>query len=125
MRVALAEQIAATTAQREQLTQQMPMHQKAADRGDHHRQPEHAGQQQSPGIRHVQVHMQIDEEVGEPVAAITGVHLFGIACTAILDLQGMRIDRSEEHTSELQSLMRISYAVFCLQKKNTNIKYTN
>src|SRR3546814_1961811 len=30
------------------------------------------------------------------------------------------IDRSEEHTSELQSLMRISYAVFCLQKKNTD-----
>src|SRR3546814_8972170 len=29
-------------------------------------------------------------------------------------------DRSEEHTSELQSLMRISYAVFCLTKKNTN-----
>src|SRR3546814_6289373 len=29
-------------------------------------------------------------------------------------------NRSEEHTSELQSLMRISYAVFCLQKKNTN-----
>src|SRR3546814_8251265 len=29
------------------------------------------------------------------------------------------IDRSEEHTSELQSLMRISYAVFCLKKKNT------
>src|SRR3546814_5315400 len=27
--------------------------------------------------------------------------------------------RSEEHTSELQSLMRISYAVFCLEKKNT------
>src|SRR3546814_10522620 len=30
------------------------------------------------------------------------------------------VDRSEEHTSELQSLMRISYAVFCLKKK-TNI----
>src|SRR3546814_1531923 len=29
--------------------------------------------------------------------------------------------RSEEHTSELQSLMRISYAVFCLKKKNKNI----
>src|SRR3546814_6310546 len=28
------------------------------------------------------------------------------------------LDRSEEHTSELQSLMRISYAVFCLKKKN-------
>src|SRR3546814_5219153 len=29
-----------------------------------------------------------------------------------------RVSRSEEHTSELQSLMRISYAVFCLKKKN-------
>src|SRR3546814_7038943 len=36
-------------------------------------------------------------------------------------LFGLRVDaamRSEEHTSELQSLMRISYAVFCLKKKN-------
>src|SRR3546814_8687208 len=32
--------------------------------------------------------------------------------------------RSEEHTSELQSLMRISYAVFCLKKKTTNNTYT-
>src|SRR3546814_2642375 len=31
--------------------------------------------------------------------------------------------RSEEHTSELQSLMRISYAVFCLKKKNTNKRH--
>src|SRR3546814_9924547 len=31
----------------------------------------------------------------------------------------MMARRSEEHTSELQSLMRISYAVFCLKKKNT------
>src|SRR3546814_8071034 len=30
--------------------------------------------------------------------------------------------RSEEHTSELQSLMRISYAVFCLKKKNSQTK---
>src|SRR3546814_4779953 len=30
-------------------------------------------------------------------------------------------DRSEEHTSDLQSLMRISYAVFCLKKKTTHI----
>src|SRR3546814_5246760 len=30
------------------------------------------------------------------------------------------LNRSEEHTSELQSLMRISYAVFCLKKKNTH-----
>src|SRR3546814_1846003 len=34
----------------------------------------------------------------------------------LLDL----LRRSEEHTSELQSLMRISYAVFCLKKKKTN-----
>src|SRR3546814_5507363 len=35
----------------------------------------------------------------------------------ILDMSG----RSEEHTSELQSLMRISYAVFCLKKKKESI----
>src|SRR3546814_7711704 len=33
-------------------------------------------------------------------------------------------DRSEEHTSELQSLMRISYAVFCLKKKKNTITHT-
>src|SRR3546814_4450556 len=33
--------------------------------------------------------------------------------------------RSEEHTSELQSLMRISYAVFCLKKKNITTVYNN
>src|SRR3546814_9724817 len=33
--------------------------------------------------------------------------------------------RSEEHTSELQSLMRISYAVFCLKKKNRHTKNTH
>src|SRR3546814_7829149 len=32
-------------------------------------------------------------------------------------------NRSEEHTPELQSLMRISYAVFCLQKKNTKHRH--
>src|SRR3546814_8204344 len=37
---------------------------------------------------------------------------------------GSALGRSEEHTSELQSLMRISYAVFCLKKKNNN-KYTH
>src|SRR3546814_5227364 len=35
------------------------------------------------------------------------------------------IGRSEEHTSELQSLMRISYAVFCLKKKKQKINTTN
>src|SRR3546814_4245781 len=39
---------------------------------------------------------------------------------APLDAGGVGGLRSEEHTSELQSLMRISYAVFCLKKKKTN-----
>src|SRR3546814_1247946 len=38
--------------------------------------------------------------------------------------ESVELNRSEEHTSELQSLMRISYAVFCLKKKN-NITSTN
>src|SRR3546814_10898037 len=37
----------------------------------------------------------------------------------------LTIDRSEEHTSELQSLMRISYAVFCLKKKTNNASITS
>src|SRR3546814_7951736 len=35
---------------------------------------------------------------------------------------GRNVSRSEEHTSELQSLMRISYAVFCLKKKRTTTR---
>src|SRR3546814_3913848 len=38
--------------------------------------------------------------------------------TSVRDLAREMVERSEEHTSELQSLMRISYAVFCLKKKN-------
>src|SRR3546814_9462548 len=47
-----------------------------------------------------------------------GQHLLGQRVelrTAMI--HGRTLDRSEEHTSELQSLMRISYAVFCLKKK--------
>src|SRR3546814_3162284 len=44
-------------------------------------------------------------------AGIAGRHLGDVFGRALGD------DRSEEHTSELQSLMRISYAVFCLKKK--------
>src|SRR3546814_15822955 len=36
---------------------------------------------------------------------------------------GLTVRRSEEHTSELQSLMRISYAVFCLKKKKQHIHH--
>src|SRR3546814_6933916 len=44
--------------------------------------------------------------------------------TAGLSAPDIAAPRSEEHTSELQSLMRISYAVFCL-KKNNNINNTS
>src|SRR3546814_4199915 len=42
----------------------------------------------------------------------------GVPVTAHVENKNYAIYRSEEHTSELQSLMRISYAVFCLKKKN-------
>src|SRR3546814_7110799 len=44
-------------------------------------------------------------------------HFAGKNCRQRPDLGQPRTGRSEEHTSELQSLMRISYAVFCLKKK--------
>src|SRR3546814_8705053 len=52
---------------------------------------------------------------------------FGDLDVEAIQLTRLGIHRSEEHTSELQSLMRISYAVFCLKKKNkqTKNKHTN
>src|SRR3546814_4408266 len=50
------------------------------------------------------------------------VHLLQLPAGAQDDRQARR--RSEEHTSELQSLMRISYAVFCLKKKKKEKKDT-
>src|SRR3546814_672993 len=41
-----------------------------------------------------------------------------------LELNHDALERSEEHTSELQSLMRISYAVFCLNKTKNKLKIT-
>src|SRR3546814_7376025 len=55
-------------------------------------------------------------ELGEQAAAWLAGRLVGI-------VEREQAVRSEEHTSELQSLMRISYAVFCLKKKN-NINMT-
>src|SRR3546814_7581739 len=43
-----------------------------------------------------------------------------VAALRVLQAAGYTVHRSEEHTSELQSLMRISYAVFCLKKKTKN-----
>src|SRR3546814_4144193 len=55
--------------------------------------------------------------------AATAFAFAGLALQSRVARAGM-MARSKEHTSELQSLMRISYAVFCLQKKTT-IKHNN
>src|SRR3546814_3327521 len=47
-----------------------------------------------------------------------GGHEPAMPAAKVGKVEGAPIGRSEEHTSELQSLMRISYAVFCLKKKN-------
>src|SRR3546814_8347896 len=57
---------------------------------------------------------------GAIVEAASGGHRHAAAATAGRAPGLLR--RSEEHTSELQSLMRLSYAVFCLKKK-THLKY--
>src|SRR3546814_10785541 len=59
---------------------------------------------------------------------ITTAHIYTLGLYCLVDfskdyflLEGSKFVRSEERTSELQPLMRISYAVFCLKKKNTQI----
>src|SRR3546814_3401945 len=52
--------------------------------------------------------------LARPIPAPLLTRVFELA-----QLAPSNVNRSEEHTSELQSLMRISYAVFCLKKKNT------
>src|SRR3546814_8067333 len=65
------------------------------------------------GARASGSHMEdIDGNQYVDIAMGFGVQLFGHTPPFLAD-------RSEEHTSELQSLMRISYAVFCLKKKTT------
>src|SRR3546814_9785409 len=60
--------------------------------------------------------LEVDEGVAGDVLREAGAE---VAEDAALAVEGDEV-RSEEHTSELQSLMRKSYAVFCLKKKNIN-----
>src|SRR3546814_10434980 len=56
----------------------------------------------------------------DTIAAVRGAYGPGVQVHPLLPQESkMLANRSEEHTSELQSLMRISYAVFCLKKKTT------
>src|SRR3546814_6407137 len=71
-----------------------------------------------PGRGTVVAEFRLDDTVLEQIRAATAggdkhLHWFE---TPVRDAGGDTV-RSEEHTSELQSLMRISYAVFCLKKK--------
>src|SRR3546814_6078943 len=68
------------------------------------------------------VAVQIPGLIGSHVHILVRKALIGRVLIAALQLEQADIGRSEEHTSELQSLMRISYAVFCLKKKKQNIK---
>src|SRR3546814_985408 len=56
-----------------------------------------------------------------PVARRPGLLRDEVLLVGAADDRGDALGRSEEHTSELQSLMRISYAVFCLKKKKRTI----
>src|SRR3546814_5213787 len=58
---------------------------------------------------------ELDLPANEPGSSIMPGKVNPTQC----EMLTMVAARSEEHTSELQSLMRISYAVFCLKKKNT------
>src|SRR3546814_4732809 len=73
-------------------------------------------------FRHVSPGAQQFNICAKPQFADEGpqrLHLRAISCNAKTGCRSLDA-RSEEHTSELQSLMRISYAVFCLKKKKQN-----
>src|SRR3546814_6569663 len=57
-----------------------------------------------------------------PLYRTEGVNCRKVGDNLLLYAVNLPVERSEEHTSELQSLMRISYAVFCLKKKTTYLK---
>src|SRR3546814_5500181 len=59
-------------------------------------------------------------ELARRKVPLTVCPLSNLRLCVVGDMTAHPLKRSEEHTSELQSLMRISYAVFCLKKKNTH-----
>src|SRR3546814_8649250 len=92
-------------------------------------------------MRGVEIRLGVTDRVGRDQRQVAGIgkvdqRVFGgrfhrIITAHDLDIEPVREDllklvqRSEEHTSELQSLMRLSYAVFCLKKKKKKNKETN
>src|SRR3546814_2833575 len=70
-------------------------------------------------LNEAKLYLRVDGDDEDDTIAL----LIAAASDAVRDVEIQL--RSEEHTSELQSLMRISYAVFCLKKKIKKIKHTN
>src|SRR3546814_20279399 len=69
------------------------------------------------GSSHSMGGMNMRDKSKVPDSVKVGVGVDAIAMSPVDRTGDMAMARSEEHTSELQSLMRISYAVFCLKKK--------
>src|SRR3546814_3036498 len=78
----------------------------------HHRMDDHSALDDQVGLG-AEEGRGPDDKVGE----LAGLDRADLMPHALRDCRVDRIFRSEEHTSELQSLMRISYAVFCLKTK--------
>src|SRR3546814_8066580 len=85
------------------------------------------GQQPGRGVKSIFANLDVAGRIGAIDHEAVGVRPIGQQRHAeesalavgrqVIDREEQCLRRSEEHTSELQSLMRISYAVFCLKKK--------
>src|SRR3546814_977509 len=69
--------------------------------------------------RRIVFHQHRADRLCARIVRQTAIDDIGVGVTAARAPALCAVDRSEEHTSELQSLMRISYAVLCLNKQNT------
>src|SRR3546814_4005947 len=91
-------------------------------------EPRQLGGVARAGLDHQPAHLARDHRLCQQLAEVALVGRRGrsddddVALLALLD-RHVDHPRSEEHTSELQSLMRISYAVFCLKKKTEQQQY--
>src|SRR3546814_2550787 len=89
----------------------------------------HKVKHQVLNARHHEQEAYIVADAGSPGAVTIATNMAGrgtdIQLGGNIEMRlGRELERSEEHTSELQSLMRISYAVFCLKKKKKQTQHT-
>src|SRR3546814_10318968 len=86
--------------------------------------------QRSGGIRYSSDRIMVLTATDLPEPVVPAISRCGMRARSTatglppMSLPSAMVSRSEEHTSELQSLMRSSYAVFCLKKKNTTNRKT-